>query len=214
MSNNLPLRRAHAAGRPSLVRSEGDGGRTITGYGAIFYRAGDPGTEYRIADDLVERIMPGAFDDALADDVRCLWNHNASAVLGRTKSGTLRISADDTGLKYVADLPNTQAANDLLVSIERGDVDASSFGFWPTVTTYREEPMPGHETRKQFVILREKVRLLDVSPVTFPAYEGTSVGLRDDSARAEVEAWRAEVEASKPIPRSVVEATARLVEIS
>lgn len=160
----------------------------ITGYAAVFYDANDPGTEYRLYDDVVERIMPGAFTRALAeDDVRALFNHDANRVLGRSAAGTLRLSVDAKGLRYEIDPPDTQTARDLVTSIRRGDINGSSFGFVPRATTYRKNDAGG------YAVERSDVQLFDVSPVTFPAYASTDAGVRADgdaeSVRREVEAW-------------------------
>src|SRR5262249_31979044 len=141
MTQQAEKRHAGArAGRPALVRSRRDdsgnsGPGTIVGYAAVFYSATDPGTEYVLADwsdeCVVEQIAPGAFDRALKDqdDVRALFNHNADYVLGRTASGTLRMTEDDKGLRYEADLPDTTVARDLAAMVERGDINGSSFAF-------------------------------------------------------------------------------------
>ncbi|KKK80722.1 hypothetical protein LCGC14_2820640 [marine sediment metagenome] len=77
-----------------------------------------------------ERIMPGAFAKALNTcDVRALVNHNPDALLGRTKSGTLRLSENKQGLQFEIDLPDTQAARDTRESIKRGDMTGCSFSF-------------------------------------------------------------------------------------
>lgn len=141
--------------------------RQIVGYAARF------NSPTQIGSYFVEKIAPGAFASAIArpDDVRCLFNHSDNYVIGRTKSGTLRIAEDAQGLRYEADAPDTQWANDLLVSIERGDVSQSSFCFRATREEWDETgPLPVR------TIL--EVELLDVSPVTFPAYDDTEVGLR------------------------------------
>jgi len=78
-----------------------------------------------------EQIAPGAFDKALREnaDVRALKNHDANYVLGRTKSGTLRLSTDSVGLRFTVDLPPTQYAMDLHTAVKRGDMDQCSFAF-------------------------------------------------------------------------------------
>lgn len=159
----------------------------LTGYASVFYRAQDPGTEYPLWDDLVERIMPGAFDRALReDDVRALFNHDPSIVLGRTTSKTTVLTVDDTGLRYEIALPDTNQARDLAALIERGDITGSSFAFVTERATWVEE-----ENRSIRQI--EAVRLYDVGPVTYPAYKATTTGVRSehDDVRRELEAFRA-----------------------
>lgn len=124
----------------------------------------------------VEILAPGAFDRALneAHDVRALIDHDPSRILGRTASGTLRLAVDPTGLLIENDLPDTQAARDLIVSMERGDVTGMSFGF-------RVMPDGDHWARdKDGILLRtvNDLELFDVSAVTYPAYPQTEVSAR------------------------------------
>lgn len=136
-----------------------------------------------------ERIAPGAFESALHgdDDVRALFNHDPNKLLGRTSSGTLRLSDDDKGLRYEVDLPETQDARDVHELIKRGDVTGSSFGF--RIVENEWDDTPTKKGKLPLVTIR-KVELFDVSPVTFPAYPQTSV-----SARAKGTAAQAEIEA-------------------
>lgn len=120
-----------------------------------------------------EMIAPGAFDDVLHDDVRALFNHDPNMILARTKSGTLRLSVDEKGLQYRFDAPDTTAGRDLMVSLERGDIDQSSFGF--RVDEDEWEERDGEIVR---TVLKFK-RLFDVSPVTIPAYPDTDVAKRE-----------------------------------
>ena len=122
--------------------------------------------------------MPGAFTDCLATnpDVRCLMNHNADVVLGRTAAKTLTLTEDDTGLRFSCDLPDTQAARDLRTSIERGDISQCSFGFIVRKQKWTEET--DAEGVTQLTRELHAVDVFDVSPVTFPAYPQTSVDVR------------------------------------
>lgn len=182
-SNNLgvTLESRDNSGKPKSV---------LSGYAAVFYRDGDVSTEFR-SGQVIERMMPSAFDAMLSEkhDVRALWNHNPEHVLGRSKAGTLRLSTDAIGLRYEIDLPDTQAARDLATSVTRGDVDGSSFAF-----QVRKLPNgdPGHSIKKHpdgsYVRSVQSVNLLDISPVTYPAYAGTSASMRDlEAAVAELE---------------------------
>jgi HK97 family phage prohead protease len=190
MNPDNNARRYTRKGVPVGVSARADGKPVITGYAAVFYDANDPGTEYRIWEDVCERIMPGAFDDAIrGDDVRALFNHNDNLILGRTSAGTLRLSVDAKGLRYEIDPPDTQTARDLMESLKRGDVTGSSFMFRPVENVIRD-------SEGLYVIERTKVKLFDVGPVAFPAYESATAGVRSaadtDAVRREVEAWRAE----------------------
>jgi uncharacterized protein len=155
------------------IEMRADGKRSLSGYAAVFYRADEPGTQYEIWDDFHERIMPGAFDRAIqeGDDVRALVNHNPDNILGRTKSATCRLSVDNRGLKYEVDLPDTQLGKDIAESVSRGDISGCSFSFIAERVVWVEEES---RTIRQV----EGVRLLDVGPVTYPAYEATEVMAR------------------------------------
>lgn len=116
-----------------------------------------------------ERISPGAFGESiLKDDVRALVNHDPNYVIGRNKSGTLRLMEDDKGLYFEVKAPKTQWARDLKVSVERGDIDQCSFGFLVEEDEWQREGEMDMRTLK-------RCSLFDVSIVTYPAYEGTSV---------------------------------------
>jgi len=137
-----------------------------------------------------ERIAYRAFDKILAcnPDVCCLFNHNPSEVLGRTTSGTLKLSADKDGLHYTCDLPDTERARDLKQLIKRGDINGCSFAFalGPNDDGWSEEE---DENRNRVVVrtINNFASLLDVSiPVTYPAYAGTSVTARSTVIAAEV----------------------------
>lgn len=151
---------------PIEIRSDDDGVKKIYGYAAKFNQeSNELGHWYRF----VEVIDPTAFDGRLEDDVRALFNHDSNMVLGRTKSHTLKLSVDEFGLRYEITPPDTQVARDLIVSMERGDINQSSFGF-----TVEEDVWEYDETREIDVRTIKKVkRLYDVSPVTYPAYEQT-----------------------------------------
>jgi HK97 family phage prohead protease len=177
------------------VENRSDGGKMIVGYGAVFHRDGDPGTEYRLAEDIVERIAPTAFKRALEQqqDARGLFNHDPNMLLGRVAAGTLRMTADERGLKYEIDLPDTQVGRDVAASIARGDLTGSSFSFRINGKQgQRFEKGNGFDVRHIV-----DVDLYDVGPVTFPAYEGTTTGMRSGDCDDAVEArdqWVAEHE--------------------
>ena len=114
------MEKRHATNQRVEIRREENQPATISGYAAVFYRADQPGTEFRLADDYVERIQPGAFNNALknADDARALFNHDSNQVLGRVSSGTLRLNVDEVGLRYQIDLPDTQLGRDVAIEGE------------------------------------------------------------------------------------------------
>lgn len=140
----------------------------ISGYGAVYYRDDDPDTEYQLWEGMTERIMPGAFDWAIENsDVRGLINHDSNRLLGRTKSGTMKLKTDSVGLHYEITLPDTQDGRDAKELVSRGDMDGSSFAF-----TVRDQEV----VRNEGASVREirEVALFDVGPVTYPAYAATS----------------------------------------
>ncbi|POP53072.1 HK97 family phage prohead protease [Zhongshania marina] len=165
-------------------RAEGDNKvPMIVGYAAVFDSLSENLGGFR------EQIAVGAFDGVLGDDVRCAFNHDPSMILGRTVSGTLRISVDGTGLRYECDPPDTQVARDLMVSLERKDVDQSSFRF-----TVDEDSWDEDDDGRVVRTIKKFKRLIDVSPVTYPAYPDTSVAQRS------LDEWRDEIK--KPEPNS------------
>ncbi len=152
------------------VKVRADGGKqVIEGYAAVFNEQYDSGY-------FVETVKPGAFQRALKekDDVRALVNHDPNNLIGRTKAGTLRMKEDSQGLHFEVDLPDTQVGRDLATSIERGDMDGCSFGFKVEKQSWRDEEKDGQTIRFRDI---EGVKLYDVGPVTYPAYDGTSVGM-------------------------------------
>jgi uncharacterized protein len=153
------------------VRQQPTGGVVIEGHAAVFSRLS------RNLGGFVEQIDPAAFDKTLADnpDVRALINHDPTHLLGRTRSGTLRLSKDDIGLVYEVDVPDRSDARDLLVSMERGDITQSSFAFFMIDDEWGK-------TEQEFPLRTVTAASLhngDVSPVTYPAYEDADSGVAD-----------------------------------
>ncbi len=164
-------------------------GRTIRGYAAVY------NSDSEWMGGFYEQIERGAFDDVMNDDTRAYFNHDESLLLGRVSSGTLRIGTDARGLYYEVDLPNTSYANDLIELMKRGDVNQSSFAF--LIDRDRWEERDG----KTYRIIEKVSRLLDVSPVSQPAYPAATSELvqrnnTPESEGAEVEATAATEEVS------------------
>lgn len=184
MSNKIEFRTFKTEVRAAADKS------MISGTAAVYNVVTDLGGGYR------EKINPSAFTRALAEDqdVRCLFNHNADHVLGRKKTGTLRMVSDNTGLHYECDVNEADPqAMSTRAKILRGDVDQCSFAFIckSDRVTYNDDGTMDRELMD--------VDLMDVSPVTYPAYESTSCEARSvDEARRAVEAAR---------PRTVKELT-------
>jgi HK97 family phage prohead protease len=175
-------RQLRAAGTRFETRQEGDD-RWIEGYFAVF------GCLYELWPDATESIAPTAFDGALEDDVRALCDHDSRLVLGRIRAGTLELRVDARGLwGRIKINPNDQDALNLYARVQRGDVDQCSFGFdiLDEHAEYREDGSVHWEIRR--------VKLYEVSVVTFPAYEETAVEARRQDARQlaarRVDAWK------------------------
>ena len=140
--------------------------RLIEGYFALYE------SETELWTNSFEIITKGAFDKTLNNDIRALWNHNTQYVLGRSKNGSLQLRADDKGLFGIVKLPNTQYANDLYELVQRGDIDQASFGFNIIDEDLEELANGGYRWRINEIDLHE------ISVVTFPAYENTTVQAR------------------------------------
>lgn len=159
----------------SIRVDDGEEKNILSGYAAVFYRDAE-GFQFDWGFDLVERIMPGAFDKAIQGtdgrgDVVATFNHNSDNVLGRSTAKTLRLKVDDHGLHYSIDVPDTQIARDVVTHVKRGDIRGSSFMFDVTGENWRMED--GIDIREV-----TDVALWDVGPVTYPAFEATSVQAR------------------------------------
>jgi len=138
-------------------------GRRIEGYAATF------NSEARLG-GFTETIAPGAFRGALAGDVLAMLDHDSGKVLGRTRSGTLRLTEDSKGLAFSLDVPDTSAGRDVLALAERGDLGGMSFGF--TV------PKGGDSWQGDRRTLRT-IDLREISVVSaWPAYPDTEIALR------------------------------------
>lgn len=148
------------------ARVEGD---TLAGRAVVF------GNVARVKEGHWETLARGAFDEALTGnpDVKALFNHDPSQVLGSTRGGTLRLEADQDGLGFEVDLPDTPDGAKVRTLVNRGDISGMSFGFVPGADTWSRAP-DGRQLRTHTSVKL----LLDVSPVAYPAYEGTEVYLR------------------------------------
>lgn len=160
--------------RQSRFKTRADeetGKRYISGYFAVF------GDLYEILPGMTEEVDPHAFDEALDDDIRCLADHDSRIVLGRNIAGTLTLKIDDKGLWGEVEInPNDTEAMNVYARVQRGDVNQCSFAF----DVIEQEEQWSSNTVHWIL---KKVKLYEVSVVTFPAYEGTEV----DARRKEVE---------------------------
>jgi hypothetical protein len=180
------------------VEEREDKSPVIKGHAAVFDQLSENLGGFR------EMIAKGAFKDAIKeDDVRALFNHNSDHVLGRNKAGTLRMKEDSTGLAIEIDPPDTQVARDLMISIERGDIDQMSFGF--SVKPNGENI--GEDDDGNMIRTLTDVRLFDVSPVTYPAYPQTDVAMRS------VNKYLSEHEVEPPVDLDVLRKKLDIIEL-
>ena len=151
-----------------VLREEGKPPR-IEGHGAVFSKWSLP-----ISGSFREQIMPGAFTKTLKEsgDIPSLYNHDPNMVLGRTSNGRLELREDDTGLWFRVTPTDTVYARDLFTNIEERNVTGNSFGFIAVKDRWGSDEF-GMMTRDVI-----EARLLDVGPVTFPAYPDTDVAVR------------------------------------
>lgn len=163
-----------------------DGQLYIEGYFAVF------GSEYRMWENAIETIDEDAFDETLDGDIRALVNHDSTLVLGRTTSGTLTLRVDRTGLwgSIIINQADQDAMN-LYERVKRGDVSQCSFGF--DIVDQSTEVMENGTT----VWTLKRVKLYEVSVVTFPAYEDTSVTARkkdyEEIRKKQNDQWRSQM---------------------
>lgn len=155
---------------PGVVefRASDKGIGKLTGYAAVF------GKLSQNLGGFVEQVASGAFNKTLKDGapVFARFNHENNLLLGTTESGTLTLSADKHGLRYEVELPDTSAGRDVKALAARGDLRYSSFAFQTMEDDWDLTP-DGFPLRTLKV-----VRLIDVAPVTDPAYRDTTTGMR------------------------------------
>lgn len=147
--------------------------RTLSGYAAVF-------NSPAVIQDFNGRrfqevIRPRAFRQGL-DSAAALYNHDTNLVLGKVKSGTLKLWQDDKGLAFSLDVPDTQAGRDLVTLAERGDIEGCSFGFIAHKDRWTNQgDMPVRELLD--------LTLVEISPTPFPAYNRTSLNVRSQDKK-------------------------------
>jgi HK97 family phage prohead protease len=142
--------------------------RTIRGYAAVFDSPSLPINEHR--HQFTERVRRGAFERTIReDDIRALFSHDESKILGRTKAGTLTLAEDQTGLRTTIRLPNTALAEDVYENVKVGNLTGFSFRFQARKDSWTN----GGEQRELL-----DVRLDEISLVAFPCYTSTSAEAR------------------------------------
>ncbi len=148
-------------------------GRTVVGYAAVY---GVPSEPLAQLDGAREQIAAGAFKDVMDADVRALLNHDPNEVLGRTKSGTLRLADEQRGLRFELDLPDSPLGDNVRSAVKRGDIDGASFRF-----------VVGDEDWNGDVRTVTSVKELhDVTIATYPAYSSASIELRTRQTKEQI----------------------------
>jgi HK97 family phage prohead protease len=138
-----------------------EGKDVVVGHAAVFNSLSEDLGGFR------EKIMPGAFDDVLSNDVRAYFNHDPNFLLGRVSAGTLRLGVDEKGLRYELDIPNTTAGRDLKENMRLGNITQSSFAF---TLGKGGDSWERNEDGMDIRIIHKVDRLYDVSPVSLSAY--------------------------------------------
>jgi HK97 family phage prohead protease len=141
----------------------------LVGYASVFDAASEDLGGFR------EYVRKGAFTRTLREgaDVLALVHHRPELVLGRRSAGTLRLSEDDRGLAFDLTLPDTTAARDLAVSVDRGDIKGASFSFTVPARGDRWSKAEGRTIRELL-----DVNLHDITVTATPAYPDTEVARR------------------------------------
>lgn len=179
------------------LRGDGDQ-RRVGGYAAVYDSWSEPlwgGTR--------EIIRPGAFDGADLQDTICLFNHSYDQILGTVAAGTLRLNADERGLAWEVDLPDTPTGREVYELIRRGDLTECSFGFFVDMDSW----VTSDEGDVREILRVRKVD--DVGPVTRAAYRQTSVSVRD-ALQARLDAERSR---QREYLAAVAEARRKLLEV-
>lgn len=178
------------------VRSAGENQHNIVGYAYKFNARSQNLGGFK------ETILDGAGAESIkTDDIRALVNHDPNLILGRNMAGTLRVAEDSTGLHYEINADERVSyVRDLLISLERGDVTQSSFGFQvnPDGETWTRDT-------DDFPLRSvSSLRLFDVSPVTYPAYLTSEavIGKRCLDMAAALSEQRSELYIPDPEPLS------------
>lgn len=144
------------------------GNKTLTGYAAVF-------NSEAVLGDFSEVIRQGAFAKSLAtgSNIRALYHHDGTALLGTTRGGTLKLKEDAHGLAFELALPDTSHGRDLAVLVDRGDVAGCSFGF-----KVRDGGDRWEQRGAQLVRELLDVDLVEITLTSDPAYQDTTVAMR------------------------------------
>lgn len=145
------------------------GNKTLTGYAAVF-------NSEAVLGDFSEVIRHGAFAKSLAtgSNIRALYHHDGTALLGTTRGRTLQLREDAHGLAFELELPDTTHGRDLAILVDRGDVAGCSFGF-----KVRDGGDRWEQRGAQLVRELLDVDLVEITLTSDPAYQDTTVAMRN-----------------------------------
>jgi uncharacterized protein len=153
--------------RELRISTAADGTKTLSGHAIVF------GVRSVNLGGFVEVVDPKSVSTSLrTQDILCLNNHNSSQPLARTSSGTLKLSTDSVGVAFTCSLDTRSSyANDLAISVERGDTRGCSFGFQTNKDTW---------TNDNGTLLRtlNEIEVFEISVCSSPAYPQTDVSVR------------------------------------
>jgi len=161
------------------VRAEGDGAERFRGYAAVFNSRTAIGNPLRWG--FYEEIAPGTFTKTISEgDARFLLDHDSYYVVSRVSAGTLLLAQDAHGLPVDSALdPELSYVRDLKANIRNKNITGMSFGFYVIKDDWTTETVETSDGQTAEVEVRRilEARLIEVSAVTFPAYEDTEAEL-------------------------------------
>ena len=180
--------------REAETESEETEDMTVEGYATTF---NEPYTLYEDNDIIYrEQVDPDAFAETDMDDVIMQYDHEGR-VFARTANETLSLNVDDKGLFIRANLGGTEIGRNLFEEIRGGYTDKMSFGF----IVDKDEETRSNATDGRVDVLRTITgisKLYDVSAVSIPANNGTSIGAETrsliDGAINQIQTERSEAE--------------------
>lgn len=153
------------------LRAADEESRKISGVAAVFNQVADMGW-------FDEKIDPHAFDNCDMSDVVLNFNHNNSDLLAGTRNSSLKLSITDKGLEQESSIIDTNIGNDVIKYVRSGLIKKMSFAFEIDRDGGQEWALKEGDDKEHRTI-KKISKLYDVSLVTFPAYEGTSVSARN-----------------------------------
>lgn len=148
--------------------------KIINGYAIVFNQRS------QLLGNFYEVIDPYALEGLDLSNVLCLYDHDDSKILGRTRSNTLQLEVDDRGLKFQVEVPNTSYGNDLYSLCERGDISECSFGFLVNQEDPTAQVIEKLDENTYLRTIHKIDKLVEVSIVASPAYTQTTASIKRD----------------------------------